>query len=105
MALTDDDLMEIRKRNEERKEMKSETSPGEWLYDSFAFIDAGCDLSMPLPRNKQMCILVRPRTWMDFVWNKYGNSFQDEGIDPKDMQPYQDACWSFRLIMVQSKTM
>jgi hypothetical protein len=93
MALTPNDLREIQERNERRKESKVKTTPGEWLYDSFAFVDAGSDPSMPLPKNEQMCIIVRPRTWLDFVWNRYGNRILDEGIDPKDLSPYYDANW------------
>ena len=93
MALTDDDLKAIQKRNEERKERKAETTPGEWRYESFAFVDASGGLSKPLPKSKQMWIIVRPATWLDSVWQKYGNSFQDEGIDLKNIQPYHDADW------------
>jgi hypothetical protein len=90
MALTDDDLIEIQKRNQERKELKAQTTPGKWLYESFAFVDAGSDL----PRDRQMCVFVRPRNWMDLAWRKYGNSFQDELIHPtENLSSYHNAYW------------
>jgi hypothetical protein len=93
MAITANDLREIRERNQRRQERKLKTTPGDWLYDSFAFIDAGSDPSKLLARNKQMCVIVRPRTWLDSAWDRYGHHFLDEGIDPKDMSPYYDADW------------
>ena len=89
--MTDEQLNEIQERNEERKKRKAVTTPGEWLYDSFAFIDAGT--YPPLARNRQMCIIVRPRSWLDSAWESCGNGFLDHGINPKDMQPYNDATW------------
>ena len=59
------------------------------MYDSFAFIDAPGD-SQGLPRDRQMCIIVRPRTWLDKLWENCGRVL-DQWLDSKDMQPYLDA--------------
>ena len=90
MSLSEKQLSEIDERNKTRKELKRKTTAGEWLYDSFAFIDAGAER---LPRSKQMCIIVRPRTWLDAAWEKCGDGFLDQWINPKNMQPYHDANW------------
>jgi hypothetical protein len=88
--MTDEQLAAIEKRNAERRELRSQTTPGEWLYESFAFVHAG---EATLPARKRLGIVVRPRTWFHSLWDKYGTGILDEGLDPKDMQPYYDADW------------
>jgi len=78
-------------RNKKRKELKNATTPGEWLYDSFAFVDTGEEL----PKAKQMGILVRPRTWFEKLFDEYGRSVLDRWTEKRggkgNLQPYHDA--------------
>jgi hypothetical protein len=87
--MTDAELRGIEERNRERKKLKDTTTRGEWLYDSFAFVDTG----EYLPKAKQIGILVRPRTWFEELWDQFGNDVLDRWLDHKNLQPYYDADW------------
>ena len=87
--MTDAELDQIGERNRKRRELKSATTPGEWLYDSFAFVDTG----ESLPKVKQIGILVRPRSWFEKLWEEFGQGTLDRWTDQKNLQPYYDADW------------
>ena len=86
--LSEQSVRQIEERNRERRARKARVTPGPWLYDSFAFLDSDPTV---VPRKRQMCVLVRPRSWFDTLIEKHGSGILDEGLDTKDMQPYYDA--------------
>ena len=92
MPLSRKDLLDIEKRNEDRKQLRAEVSKGSWTYESFACIEADTR-----PYKERSFILVRRRGWFDKLLQKYGSGFLDEGTtegsDKHALQPARDGLY------------
>lgn len=90
--LTDKELQEIEGRNRDRKKLREDIPPGQWMYDWFAFIENGnVPGSAPVRCDDRVCIVVRRRPWIDALIRACGDGILDEGTftrgDEKDAQP------------------
>jgi hypothetical protein len=85
MSISDDELVAIQERNQQRQEMKQRASRGPWEYDSWAFVHQ----AQAIPNGRRFGILVRPMAWFDSL---KGRIDQDLPKDKKMIdQGYFDA--------------
>src|ERR1700681_1114301 len=91
--LSDQELVEIEQRHNERRDYRADLPLGLWLYDSFAFLENCNDLmtGLTVGREDRVCILVRRRAWINALMKTCGDDILDEGTcargDEKDRQP------------------
>ena len=92
MPLSREELLDIESRNENRKPLRADVSKGDWIYDSFAWIEVETK-----PYKERSCILVRRRSWYDKLLRKHGAGFLDEGITEGSqkhaLQPARDGLY------------
>jgi hypothetical protein len=81
--LTNEELAEIADRQQQRQELADELPPGQWLYDSFAFLQNCSDDQLVRPEDK-VCIVVRRRQWLDALLTSYGADVLDKGTVVRD---------------------
>jgi hypothetical protein len=98
--MTEEQLTAIENRNRELHNLKRKSSPVDWIYDSFGFIESYQDIAGPY-RKLPVGILVRPITWYRALQERYGTGILDHDYAgslyrPRSMQCYRDCEYIIR---------